>query len=97
MQDAEEGIVFFVYGEDEDMVEDVEDEDTYSNVDTDGDDLQKVKVDSNFEGDDDFYAVVSGLDDDTDYYFRLCVQFEDEDDDDRLVCGDVEDFTTDEY
>lgn len=95
MQDFEDGIVFFVYGEDEDMVEDVEDEDMYSDVDTDGDDLQKVKVASRFDGDDDFMAVVTGLDEDTDHYFRLCVEYEDEDNDERLVCGNVESFETD--
>ncbi|MCU0678218.1 MAG: hypothetical protein MUF19_01365 [Candidatus Pacebacteria bacterium] len=78
MQDAENGLVFFVYGEDEDMVEDVEDEDRYNDIDTDGDDLQKVRVDSSFDGDADFYAIVSGLDDDTEHFFRLCVEYEDD-------------------
>jgi type II secretory pathway pseudopilin PulG len=95
MQDAEDGIVFFVYGEDEDMVEEVTDEDRYSNIDTDGDDLRIVRVDSSFDGDDDFYAVVTGLDDSTDHYFRICVEYEDEDNDERLECGDVESFETD--
>ncbi|MFM2340161.1 MAG: hypothetical protein RLZZ360_797 [Candidatus Parcubacteria bacterium] len=97
MQDAEDGIVFFVFGEDEDQVEDAADEDRYSDIDTDNDDLQKVKVASNFDDEDDFYAVVTGLQDDTDHYFRICVEFEDEDNDERLECGEVEEFTTDEY
>lgn len=95
MQDAEDGIVFFVYGEDEDQVEDAADEDRYSDIDTDGDDLRKVKVASNFDDEDDFYAVVTGLDDNTDHYFRICVEYEDEDNDERLECGDVESFETD--
>jgi hypothetical protein len=95
MGDFENGRVFFVYGEDEDMVEDVEDEDQYSDIDTDGRDLQKLTVDSSFDDEDDFYAVVSGLDSDTDHYFRICVEYEDEDNDDRLECGDVEEFETD--
>lgn len=94
MQDAEDGIVFFVYGEDEDQVEDAADEDRYSDIDTDNEDLQKVKVASNFDDEDDFYAVVTGLEDDTDHYFRICVEYEDEDNDDRLECGDVESFET---
>lgn len=97
MRDAEDGIVFFVYGEDEDQVEDAADEDRYSDIDTDNEDLQKVKVASNFDDEDDFYAVVTGLQDDTDHYFRICVEYEDEDDDDRLECGDVESFDTDRY
>ncbi len=95
MRDAEDGIVFFVYGEDEDMIEDAADEARYRDIDTDGDDLQKVRVASNFDDEDDFYAVVTGLDDDTDHYFRICVEYEDEDNDDRLECGDVESFETD--
>lgn len=96
MMDFDDGEVFFVYGEDEDQVEDVEDDyDSYRDVDEDGDDLQKVRVDSNFDGDDDFRETVTGLDDDTDYYYQICVGFEDEDDDDVIICGGVEEFTTD--
>ena len=94
MQDTEDGRVFFVYGEDEDQVEDAADEDRYSDIDTDNEDLQKITVASNFDDEDDFYAVVTGLNDDTDHYFRICVEYEDEDNDDRLTCGDVESFET---
>jgi hypothetical protein len=95
MNDFENGTVFFVYGEDKSLVEDVEDEDTYSAIDTDGYDLRKVVVDTNFDADDDFVKTVTGLHDDTRYYFRLCAQFENDDNDDQLICGDVEDFDTD--
>lgn len=91
------GTVFFVYGEDEDQVDDIADDyDTYSDVDEDGDDLQKIKVDSDLDSDASYYATVSGLDNDTRIYWSLCVEFEDEDDDDRIVCGDTEDFRTDD-
>lgn len=97
MMDFEDGEVFFVYGEDEDQIEDVEDDfDTYSDIDEDGDDLQKVMADSSFDDEDDFSERVTGLNEDTDYYFQICVGFEDEDHDDVIVCGGVEDFTTDE-
>jgi hypothetical protein len=95
MNDAEDGYVFFVYGEDEDAIEDASDESEYRDIDTDGDDIRKTVVDSRFDGDDNFEKVVSGLNRDTDYYFRLCVEFDDEDDDTTLECGDVESFTTD--
>lgn len=96
MNDFEDGEVFFVYGEDEGQVEDIEDDyDSYADIDEDGDDLQKVRVDSRFDDEDDFSYRVTGLDDDTDYYFQICVGFEDEDDDDKIICGGVEDFTTD--
>lgn len=95
MNDFEDGIVFFVYGEDEHMIEDVEDEDRYSDVDEDGDDLQKYKVYTGLDGSREFWLDIYGLDDNTDYYYRICVEYEDEDDDEVLMCGDVEHFETD--
>jgi len=95
MQDVDNGYVFFIYGEDEDMVDEAADEDSYGDIDTDGDNLRKVVVDSSFDGDDDFSETVTGLDDDTEFFFRLCVEYEDEDGDDALECGDVENFETD--
>lgn len=95
MNDFDNGDVFFVYGEDEDLVEDVEDEDSYSDVDEEGDDLQKYKVYDNLDGERTFWLEIYGLDDNTDHYYRICVEYEDEDDDDSLMCGDVEDFETD--
>ncbi|MFM2381628.1 MAG: hypothetical protein RLZZ76_395 [Candidatus Parcubacteria bacterium] len=96
MNDYEDGIAFFVYGEDEDAVEDVEDESEYNDVDQDGDNIRKILLRSNLDDDRSFSARLSGLDEDTDHFFRICVQYDDEDDDETLVCGDVESFTTDE-
>lgn len=96
MNDFEDGLVFLVYGEDEDAVEDVEDEDMFGDIDEDGDDLQKIEVDSSLDGSSTYEATIGGLNDDTDYFYRFCVEYEDEDDDETLECGDVESFTTDE-
>lgn len=96
MNDFEDGRVFFVYGEDENQIEDIEDDyDTYSEVDEDGDDLQKILISNNFDGSGDAYANVYGLDDNTRHYFQICVEYEDEDNDDVILCGGVEDFETD--
>lgn len=96
MNDFSDGEVFFVYGEDRDQVEDVaHDYDSYAEVDEDGDDLQKVRVDTGLDGAADYSAVVTGLNDDTDIYFSLCVGYDDEDDDATLQCGETENFTTD--
>lgn len=96
MNDYHNGYVFFVYGEDEDQVEDIEDDyDEYRDIDEDGDDLQKVAVDQDLDNDDDYELKLTSLDDDTDYYFSICVEFEDDDDDEVIVCGGVEDFETD--
>lgn len=97
MMDFEDGEVFFVFGTDEDAIEDVEDDfDSYRDVDEDGDDLMKERVDSSLDGDADYEMTVTGLDEDTDYYFQICVGYEDEDGDDVLKCGGVDDFTTDD-
>ena len=96
MNDFRNGLVFFVYGEDEDQVEDIEDDfDEYRDIDEDGDDLQKIKVDSDLDNSATYTATINGLDDDTDFYFTLCVEHEDEDNDETIVCGKVEDFETD--
>jgi hypothetical protein len=97
MNDFENGIVFFVYGKDEDQIDDVEgDYDTYSEVDEDGDDLQKEKVDSDLDDDDSYALDISALDSDEDYYYALCVQYEDDDGDDVLACGSTKRFQTDD-
>ncbi len=98
MNDAEEGLAFFAYGEDEDLVSRIHrDHDRFDDIDEEGDDLQVVKVDDNLDDGDEkeYRMLVTGLDEDTDYYFVFCVQFEDEDGDEMIMCGDVEDFTTD--
>ncbi len=95
MNDFENGYVFFVYGEDKNAIKDAADESEYRDIDTDGNDIKKVVVNSSFDGDDSFEKTVTGLNDDTDYYFSLCVQYDDEDDDVTLECSTVENFTTD--
>jgi hypothetical protein len=96
MNDFRNGEVFFVYGEDEDQIEDIADDyDTYSDVDEDGDDLQKFRIDSDLDGDSRYEVRATGLDDNSDYYFALCVGYEDEENDDVLECSSTRDFTTD--
>jgi len=96
MNDFRNGRVFFVYGEDEDLVAEIEDEfNTYEDVDEDGDDLQKVLVDSDVDTSDSYEEQISALTDDTRHYFNLCVSFLDEDNDDVISCGSVRSFTTD--
>jgi hypothetical protein len=95
MNDYDNGRVFFVYGEDEDEVRDVEDDyDTYNDIDEQGDDLQKVSVDSDLDGTDSYEEEVSGLDADTRIYYTICVEFE-EDNDDTVMCDSPMSFITD--
>ena len=96
MNDFDNGRAFFVYGEDDDAVSDVEDDyDSYSDVDEDGDNLEKVLVDSDVDGYDALSEEVNGLDNNADIFFSLCVEYEDDDGDNVLSCGTVREFTTD--
>ncbi len=95
MNDFNNGLVFFVWGEDEGEIEDVEDEDDYSDVEEQGDDLQKQRVDSDLDGQDSYSLDIDNLDDDTEIFYTICVAYEDEDDDEVVDCGSVEEFETD--
>ncbi len=94
MNDFDNGDVFFVYGEDEEMVSDAADENEYGDINESSDDLQKIMIVTSFDGNDTLTKSISDLQDDTEIYYRLCVSFSDEDDDETLVCGDVESFMT---
>lgn len=96
MNDFEDAIAFFVYGEDEDLIDNVTDEDTYRDIEIDGSDLRKVQIASNVDTDRSFSLTVTGLNDDTEHFYRLCVQYENDDNDNTLACGDVESFETDQ-
>jgi hypothetical protein len=95
MNDFENGVAFFVYGEDDGDVEDVEDEDSYNDISSMGEDLQKVLLSSNLDDNRTFSARVQNLNEDTEIFYRICVAYEDEDNDDVIECGSVESFETD--
>ena len=98
MNDFNNGIVFYVYGQDESQIEDVDvDYNEYSDINEDGDDLQKEVVDNDNDSDswENYPENVSGLDEDERYYYRICVEFRDSNNDKELECGNVEDFETD--
>lgn len=95
MNDYDNGLVFFVYGEDENQIEDVKDDyDTYSDIDVDGDNLRKVILDDDLDGFEYYTEEVDDLDSNTDIYFTICVQYENDDNDDELECGNVKHFET---
>jgi len=95
MNDFTNGTVFFVYGEDEDMVDDVDDEDTFGDIDEDGEDLATFRVDSDLDKSGTYIGELRGLDEDTVYYYRIGVEYENEDGDDTLELGSVRNFRTD--
>ncbi|HCC04932.1 TPA: hypothetical protein DEP58_01335 [Patescibacteria group bacterium] len=95
MNDYKNGTVFFVYGEDEDMVEDVDDEDTFEGIDEEGEDVATFRVDSDLDKSGTYIGELRGLDEDTVYYYRIGVEYEDDDDNETLELGSVRNFRTD--
>ncbi len=96
MNDYENGRVFFVYGEDDNQVEDIADDYTeYSDIDEDGGNLQKVLVDDDLDGVGQYQKTITNLDSDTRIYYSICVEYE-EGDDPEIRCGYTESFRTDE-
>jgi hypothetical protein len=96
MNDYDNGIVFFVYGQDEDAIDDVDsDYDSYDDVDDEeeDDDFMVVRVDTNLDGDEDYNEEVTNLEADEDYFVTLCVEYE-RSNDETLTCGSVREFTT---
>jgi uncharacterized repeat protein (TIGR01451 family) len=97
MNDFDSGVVFFVYGQDEDQIGDVQDDySTYNSVDEDDENLQKERVDTDLDGDESYSLEISNLEQDEDYFYSICVQYKNSDNDYELVCGDVKDFTSEE-
>ncbi len=94
MNDFSNGRVFFVYGTDEDSIEDVTDENEYSDINEDGDNLMKTEVDADLDGSSSYILNIGNLDEDTTYYFRIAVEYEDEDNDSEIEFGSVKSFTT---
>lgn len=96
MNDFNNGFVFFVYGEDEDQIDEVmQSNDTYADIDEDGNNLHKVAVDNDLDSQEDYQVNIENLDPSTDIYFGICVEFEDEDNDEKLICGETESLKTD--
>lgn len=92
MNDFEDGDIFFVWSDNENDLDDVEDEDNINDVE---DFVEVEVVDQNVDGNDEVSETISGLDEDTTYYYQLCVLYEDDNGDDVIECGQTEEFTTD--
>jgi len=93
MNDFEDGDIFFVWSDDEDDLDGVEDEDDIDDVENYVN-VEMVKTNANHS--DTVRKRITGLDENTRYYYQLCVLYEDEDNDDVITCGRTEDFETDD-
>lgn len=94
MNDFNNGRVFFVYGTDENAIDDVTVENEYADIYEDGDDLMKVEADVDLDGTSSYTVDVTNLDDNTTYYFRIGVEYENENSDQEIEFGSVRSFTT---
>ena len=95
MEDFENGIVFFVYGTDEDSIDNIADDfDTFADIDESGDELNKAQVEDDLDGEASYEHEVEDLDGDTKYYYRVGAQYENEDGEDTLTLGETETLTT---
>ena len=91
--DADEVDAFFVLSGDDEFIDDIEDDyDSYGQIPSNSN-LRKIYA-TDLDDDDDFEKTIFGLMPNGTYYFRACVQFEDGNEDEKLVCGDIEDFET---
>jgi len=97
MNDYKEGYAFMVFGSSRSDVENAEDYASYNDIPISGVIVNKVSVNSQFTGRNTIRTSAYGLRAATKYYYRVCVQYyEDEDDktDPELHCGEVASFTT---
>jgi hypothetical protein len=99
MNDFDDGIVFFVYGQDEDRVDDIEDNydsftDAASDEDNDEFEVVLVEPDADHSGWESYSEDVGGLEEDERYYYQICVEYNDNGD--ELECGGLESFQTED-
>lgn len=92
MNDFSNGTVFFVWGQNQNQVQNASNYNTYNSIPQNGQNLQKQTVQSGFSGSSNFDTYVSGLNTNNQYYFRICVEYYDVSS--RLECGNLRNFNT---
>ncbi len=95
MNDYNNGFVFYVYGKDESAISNIETlYDSYSDVNENGEDLQKSEVDGDLDSSNSYSESITNLDSDEYYYYNFCVGYVDTEGQDKLECGSSENFKT---
>ncbi|MCD5389924.1 MAG: peptidoglycan-binding protein [Candidatus Pacebacteria bacterium] len=90
--DADEVKAFFVITHDDENIDDIENEyNTFSSIQQNG--LLKKYFD-NMDDEDDFTKYITGYVNNNTNYYRACGQYEDSNNNDHIVCGDIKEFTT---
>ncbi len=91
MRDTKDGRVYVLYGESQSDVTAASKEE-YGDIDENGDRLQKSRVAAGVIGSRKFVALIDDLDDNTDYFYAVCVSYDGRRD--GFVCTRVYSFTT---
>lgn len=98
MNDFFDGIAFFAFGTDETKINNVSSSNSFSGIRQYGDELQRILLDSDADGNNDYSKTLDYLKSGTKYFYRICVEYEAEDERNRvdtfLRCGLVKSFTT---
>lgn len=79
MGDFNDGYAFFIYGTNLEKVQEVAEANSFTRIRQSVDELQKIGVDDDVDGRDSFRMRISDLEFGQVYYYRLCVQYVDED------------------
>lgn len=91
MNDFFDGIAFFVFGTDESKINNVSTLTSFSGVKQNGDKIQKILVDSDADGKNTYTKNLADLNSGEHYFYRICVEYKNEDAKGRLVsflqCG----------
>lgn len=94
MNDGEDGIVFLVYGTSQNLVNAASEEERYSDIDEENEALQTARLAVRAIGKGEFAYTMSGLDRDTQYFYRVCAEY-DSDNKSGMTCSYSQSFTTD--
>ena len=98
MRDFIDGKVFFVYGSDLERITTVEGEVSMERLRQTKDRFQRVFMDADLDGNDEYTKTVRDLQPDTLYATRLCVEYENQNSNYREVpfveCGELRSFIT---
>lgn len=95
MKDFREGIAFFVYGSSRTAVKETETRySRFTAIPNRGDERQKRLLDTSLSRDKLYTETITGLDPKTTHYYAIGVEYRDENNERRVVLGNITSFTT---
>ena len=98
MRAFHDGLVFFVYGTDAKQIIGTENKSSFNSIRQTIDKMQRLSVDNDLDSKNSYSTLISDFKSNSVYSYRLCIEYEDEDDNGReklfLSCGEVKTFNT---